>query len=66
MEEISKGMFVSVGNDIGVVVMLEFENETPEDHLGIWYGEMTDKNIPLYRNVPKEYCIPVEKAESYH
>ena len=66
MKEFEKGQFVSVGDNLGVVVSLEFENETPEDHLGIWYGEVTDKNMPLYRTVPKEDCIPVESAESYH
>jgi hypothetical protein len=66
MKELEKGQFVSIGDNIGVVVALEFENDIPEDHLGIWYGEVTDNNIPLYKTVPKEYCTPVDSKESYH
>jgi len=61
-----KGDFVKVGNAIGVIVCLENENKTPEDHLGIWYGEKNEKGKPKYRTVPLEYCELIEDVESYH
>ncbi len=61
-----KGVFVSVGSDIGVIVGLAGETDIPEDHLGIWYGETTEDNTPLYRTVPEEYCSVVTTVESYH
>ncbi|MEI7616064.1 MAG: hypothetical protein WCJ54_05055 [Actinomycetota bacterium] len=66
MSDFEKGKFVKVGNDIGVIVSLENENNTPEGHLGIWYGELTDEGTPKYRTVPKEYCFLVQKTEIYH
>lgn len=66
MKEIEKGHFVQVGAAVGVVVYLENENNTPDGHLGIWYGELIDSQIPKYRTVPKEYCKLVTKVDSYH
>ncbi len=65
---IHKGQFVKVGKDFGVVVFLEYENNTPEEHLGIRYGELSDNGNPLYRTVPSEYCKLVDESElgSYH
>ena len=66
MEKFLKGDFVSVGNDIGVIVFLEFENQTPEDHLGVWYGEQTDEGKPKCRTVPADYCKPIQDVAIYH
>ncbi len=66
MKELERGQFVKVGFSKGVVVFLEFQNNTPEGHLGIWYGEVTSGGVPTYRTVPKEYCTPIDKVESYH
>lgn len=66
MKKHKPGQFVKVGNDIGVVVCMENEDNTPEDHLGIWYGEINEAGMPKYRTVPAEYCIVVEKVEVYH
>ena len=60
-----KGQFVRVGDDTGVVVRLSGEDGTPEDHLGIWFGETEDNN-PFYRTVPEEYCEPVHDFRIYH
>lgn len=66
MNTFRKGDFVWVGKDIGVVVFLEKESETPEDHLGIWYGETDNEGIPRYRTVPVEYCERIKNVEEYH
>ncbi|MBW1294153.1 hypothetical protein [Aquimarina litoralis] len=66
MKQLHKGDFVKVGNDIGVIVAIEGENNIPIDHLGIWYGEKNDLGNPKYRTVPAEYCEKTTSAESYH
>jgi hypothetical protein len=66
MSKKEKGAFVSVGDHIGVIVKLSEEDGTPEEHLGIWYGETNEMNVPKYRTVPEEYCILVEQSEDYH
>ncbi len=66
MTQFKKGDFVKVGNDIGVVVGLSEEKEIPDEHLGIWYGEITDESIPSFRTVPEEFCFLIENTESYH
>jgi hypothetical protein len=65
-KEIKKGDFVTVGKDIGVIVGFAEENDIPEEHFGVWYGETTEDNVPLYRSVPEEYCIKVDKSKTYH
>ncbi len=66
MKLLKKGNFVTVGKDSGVVVFLEFENDTPEGHLGIWFGETNKEGKPIYRTVPSEYCQINIDIESYH
>ena len=66
MEPLKKGDFVKVGKEVGVVVFLENENETPEDHLSIWYGETNEQGNPKYRTVPAEYCEKTDNFEAYH
>lgn len=51
-----KGDFVILNNDLGVIVTLEYEKNTPEDHFGVWFGEKNELNYPIYRTVPIEYC----------
>jgi len=58
--------FVAIDKDIGVVIAVELENNIPEDHLGIWFGEKDELNNPLYRTVPIKYCTWVKKIVSYH
>jgi len=53
-----KGNFVKVNKDIGVIVALEKEESVPEDHIGIWFGELTELNIPVYKTVPREKSNP--------
>lgn len=65
-KEHKRGQFVKVSTSVGVVVFLENENGTPEEHYGIWYGELTEDGTPKYRTVPKEYCIEITELASYH
>lgn len=62
----NKGQFVKVGDDLGVIVFLEFENETPEEHVSVWFGELSENGIPKYRTIPLDYCELVNEMESYH
>ena len=66
MNQLNKGDFVKVGNDIGVVVYLESEVYIPDDHVGIWYGEKSAQGNPRYRTVPTDYCEKVNSIEDYH
>lgn len=66
MEQFKKGNFVKVGNEVGVVVFLENDPETPDEHLGIWYGETNAQGKPRYRTVPTAYCKIIENIERYH
>ncbi len=60
------GSFVKVHKDIGVVISLETENNVPEEHLGIWYGETDENNTPLIHTVPEEYCEKITNTKTYH
>ena len=60
------GSFVKVGNHVGVIVGYPDQENIPEDHLAIWYGQTTEDNSPRIRTVPEEYCEPVDKIEYYH
>lgn len=68
MKQFEKGNFVKVGEEVGVVIFLENEQETPEEHLGIWYGETNAQGKPRCRTVPTAYCeiIEAEAIEKYH
>lgn len=66
MAKFKRGDFVRVGNDVGVVIGLSEENEIPDEHLGIWYGETLSDSIPSFRTVPEEFCTLIENAKPYH
>jgi hypothetical protein len=66
MTKLSKGDFVKIGNTFGVIVFLEGENNTPNEHTGVWYGELNHEGKPRYRTVPTEYCEKIDSIESYH
>ena len=51
---------------INVGEVLEGENETPDEHLGIWFGETSKSGNPKYRTVPIEYCEKIENIDNYH
>ncbi len=61
-----KGTFVKVGDDVGVIVTVAFEDQTPEEHVGIWFGEKDVNNIPMYRTVPEKYCKTILEVNQYH
>ena len=66
MIDFCKGQFVQVGKAIGVIIFLENEDNVPEDHIGVWYGELSNEKTPKYKTVPKEYCELVYSIDSYH
>lgn len=66
MNPLKIGQFVTVGNDLGIIVGLANDPEIPEEHLGIWYGQETEDGKPKARTVPEEYCIPVEEVSYHH
>ena len=66
MTKFKKGDFIKVGNSFGVIVFLEGENDTPEEHTSVWYGELNKEGKPKYRTVPTEYCEKTDKFESHH
>ena len=66
MADFYKGQFVLVGKEIGVIVYLENEDNVPEEHIGVWYGELSNENTPKYRTVPKEYCALIYNVDTYH
>jgi len=63
MITLNKGDFIKVGNDTGVIVFLERENNTPEDHIGIWYGELSKDGKPMYKTVPTAYCKKIDSID---
>lgn len=60
------GQFVRIDTDLGIIVSLPDNKNVPEDHLGIWYGERNEENLPKVRTVPQEYCQSVDDVEYYH
>lgn len=66
MNKPSKGDFVKIGNDIGVIILLAGEKDTPSEHLGIWFGETNEQGNPKYRTVPIDYCKKLNSIEGYH
>lgn len=60
------GQFVRVGNDLGIIASLSDHPNVPEDHVGVWYGERNEANLPKVRTVPQEYCELVDDVEYYH
>jgi hypothetical protein len=52
------GSFVTVGNDLGVVVGWPGSPNVPDEHYAIWYGQRAENEVdPLCRTVPVEYCV---------
>jgi hypothetical protein len=62
-----RGQFVTVGNSVGVVVGTYEDRNVPEDHVAVWFGEITANGDPRVKTVPEESATPLEKlAEYYH
>lgn len=65
--DLKRGQFATVGQSIGVVVLIEGDQDVPEDHIAIWYGETNLSGSPKIRTVPAEYVIPlICPPEIYH
>jgi hypothetical protein len=61
------GQFVLVGKHIGVIVGRPGDDDVPEEHYAVWYGEKgTHPQVPRCRTVPMEYCKPIQITEYYH
>ena len=62
-----RGQFVTVGSSTGVVVGTYNDPNVPEDHIAVWFGEITASGDPRVKTVPDEQVVPLEKpAEYYH
>ena len=62
------GKFVNVGGSIGVIVGIPDDENIPEDHYAIWYGQISETVLgkPRVRTVPIEYCEFINEIEYYH
>lgn len=69
------GSFVEFDGLLAVVVGVGGENDIPEDHLAVWFGEPQGKRIsqggegdlkPIVWTVPEEYCLPANAPEVKH
>ena len=62
-----RGQFVTVGKSVGVVVGIYEDRHVPEDHVAVWFGEITASGDPRVKTVPEDSAVPLEKpAEYYH
>jgi len=62
-----RGQFVIAANSTGVVVEIYTDRNVPEDHVAVWFGEVTANGDPRVRTVPLDVAMPLEKpAEYYH
>ena len=60
------GTFVRVGKDLRVVVGSADGADVPDEHVAVWFGEVSDDGRPKVRTVPVSYCEPVDGVELYH
>src|SRR5262249_55672608 len=62
------GQFAMVGDAACVVVALFRDHQDiPDEHVGVWYGEVDPIGIPKVRTVPDKYVRPIEtKPVFYH
>ena len=65
-DEPQNGSFVRVGKDLGVVVGSADGADVPDEHVAVWYGEVSDDGRPKVRTVPVDFCEPVDGVELYH
>ena len=65
MSKLEKGTLVKVGDSYGVVTHVEGEDGVPEDHLGIWYGEIEAGKHKI-KTVPEEFCLKKDETIFYH
>jgi hypothetical protein len=61
-----RGQFVSVGNSTGVVVEIYTDRTVPEDHVAVWFGEITTTGDPHVKIVPQDDATPLEKPAEYY
>jgi len=66
-DPLTPGQFVMVDDSPGVVVGTYTDRNVPEDHVAVWFGEITPSGDPRVKTVPEESVAPLEKpAEYYH
>ncbi len=64
---LNPGQFVTVAGSPGVVIGTYNDPAIPQDHLAVWFGEITASGDPRVKTVPEEDVTPLEKpAEYYH
>jgi hypothetical protein len=62
-----RGQFVINGNSTGVVAEIYTDRNVREDHVAVWFGELTASGNPRVKIVPLDAVTPLEKpAEYYH
>lgn len=66
MDELPIGTFVSVCDDVGVIVAWPNEVEDRDQHVAVWFGETTSDGTPRCRTVPSEYCRKTDRRDYYH
>jgi hypothetical protein len=73
--KIQKGDFIEFDGLIAVVVGVSGENDIPEDHLALWFGEENQTRvsqggsgniIPQVWTVPIELCSKARRPEVKH
>ena len=63
---LSRGQFVIVGSSPGVVVGIYSDRNVPEDHVAVWFGEISGNGDPRVKTVPEEQVTPLEKPADYY
>jgi hypothetical protein len=63
----TRGAFGQVGPHLCVVTALFGDDpDVPEDHVGVWYGEVDENGAPKVRTVPECYVKLCEAPPVYY
>jgi hypothetical protein len=61
------GQFVHLdGSGVGVVVMLPNKTDVPDEHVGVWFGTVSETGSPVFCMVPAEYFKPTPAPTIQH
>jgi hypothetical protein len=67
MKTCSLGQFVYLdGSGVGVVVILPDGANVAEEHVGVWFGTMTDAGSPVVCTVPVAYFTSAPEPRIQH
>ncbi len=65
MKKLSRGDFVLLDNKLAVVIHLENNENVPEDHVALWFGQ-SENGLPQVWTVPLEYCVAAPEPMYRH